>query len=458
MNWDYILAIFIWISRGFYMALIVYYCILVLLVALLIIRQRVVKMIAAFNRRRFLAANIDSLNRNHSVPQKMRLVFQSSLLVNNFLAIMSMIFAFAVVTESNVEYNVKLAILVIVAGLIPFMWGYLKSTNIGVNSGTIGVLLGLFWLDFRIVQISWWDQALYFSFISILSLQSGWYGGSKGLGKIRDSMVTSVFKVNLEANGPSLRELIFFTQETIFNKVLRSKSNRIYFAGNEVKLVMLQGTAAEAFHGSLTNFEYKSTWSLINNPQLIAFRWLFEKRLVVHTNNEIIDCAFNFWRNITIKLIIIHSDEDDHTGIDKFYLIINSYNETPSIIWSNFVVESIALQIYQCILDALNNTNIEGISNQWKIKEQGIVVLRQWQPRITLEQYSKNTLAVANALVAIEQNRLNTEYHIPSYIQDDFFSPPHNVFSIRAVDFVLILIGQIILGIFINLLTNHIFL
>jgi hypothetical protein len=194
---------------------------------------------------------------------------------------------------------------------------------------------------------------------------------------------------------------------------------------------------------------------------LIALGWLFSTTDASHSADEIFDSISNFFRFTTTEVIISYVREPiDTNSLGRIRVIIKTFKQTPSIIWVDNEVYNLSNQIDEDIRHILSLPRERKNRKQspWKVISSSSLILRQWREKPTLEQYAKNSFAVTSPIELISKSQLYSSDLLPSYkdFPEYLIGVPSFFDRIRGqlYSFFAFLIGQILLGIFINWASN----
>ncbi|MEA3344799.1 MAG: hypothetical protein U9Q78_00890 [Chloroflexota bacterium] len=456
MQWQSIPAAVIWISRISYLVLVTFYFALILLAILLTARQALVRVIAFILRRRTRPDQTSPISGEHSFLGRTKAIFETSFVANATLAIVSVLLPFVLISELSLQTSIRLFLATLIVTVIPYVWGFTRMSGVGIISGAIGAMLGLFWLSSRDPRLVWWDLTPYFLSLNLLANLSGWLGGFLGIGQVREAAAISVFEIELGSKGSFLFDLIHRVQKAIHEEFVATTAGKLTFTESNLDLVITQ-TAEDEARCSLTSFRREMEWRRGRRPQLVALRWLFERGLNVHSVDDILDHVFNVWRYTATKAVFAR--EPDHSSDDNRLLIaVLTYKETTTIIWADEEVALLSLRLFKRICNALE---MDAVSRKgetrWRLKKRSSTILRRWQPRPRLEQYVKNTTASNSIVTFMGGSQLDPRADIPRYVSDQFLLMPSLFDKLRGrlSTFVVFLLTQIIVGILIDCLANQ---
>jgi len=440
-----LLDIILWASRIFYAFLVVYYLGMLLLANILILKQLLIRLLSKFLRK-VIKRSVKSTDEK-KVP--LREVFRTSLFLNDVLAVLSIFLAFFLVTLiSFPKPEYKSISIALIVSVIPYIWGFKRSTGVGVNSGTIGTMFGLFWLAYKQSPTVLWEETPYFLVLNIIANLSGWIGGFIGLGQIRESTSVCLFEISFEGNPPQIPDLIEKIKNSI-GLVFIAKTNGAFIKQTKQPEMTLAHLASTDSY-SVISLRNEMEWRKGHRPQVIALKWLFERGFIFYPINQIIDNVFNVWRYTTSRavLLISHdflfSPETKNKG-GSVQLFVMSYKETPSIMWTENDIEVLSKDIYQKLLS-------DAKKYSWKIKNSNLFTLQRWTSKTTLEQYSKDTLASKNPIEFVKDKHLASIGYFPKSLHDEFSSMTTFFDKIRGrtATFVTFLVAQVFVAILIN--------
>jgi hypothetical protein len=229
----------------------------------------------------------------------------------------------------------------------------------------------------------------------------------------------------------------------------------------ENKLDAIIAQLSDQNKASLVSFTHKADWKKVYRPQLIALGWLFSITDAIHSADEIFDSISNFFRFTTTEVIISYIREPvDVNSLGRIRIIVKTFKQTPSIIWVDKEIYELSSQIDQVIRRILNKPREakDPRRSSWKVISSSSIILRQWREKPTLEQYAKNTFAVTSPIDLISKSQLYSSDLLPSYKEfpEYLIGVPSFFDKIRGrlYAFFAFLIGQILLGIFINWASN----
>jgi hypothetical protein len=439
------LDFFLWASRIIYVLLIVYYLGMLLLANVLILKQLIIRLIAKFLRK--TAKYSENSTNKKKIP--LSEVFRTSLFLNDILAVLSIFLAFVLVTLINFpkpEYkSISIALIV---SVIPYIWGFKRSTGIGVNSGTIGAMVGLLWLAYKQSPTAWWEQTPYFLILNIIANLSGWIGGFVGLGQIRESASVCLFEISFEGEPPKISELVEKVKNSIDLVFVAKTKGEFVKQTKQPEMTLAHLTSTNSY--SIISLRNEMEWRKGYRPQVAALKWLFEKELAIYPINQIIDNVFNVWRYTISRAVILISPElllstEPKSKGTTVQLFIMTYKETPSIIWTENEVELLSKDIYQRLLD-------DSKKFRWEIKNSNLFTLQKWTSESTLEQHSKDTRASKNPIEFLRDKKITDIGYFPKSLHDEFASMTTFFDKIRGrtATFVTFLVAQVFVALLIN--------
>ncbi|MBE7436757.1 MAG: hypothetical protein HS100_22790 [Anaerolineales bacterium] len=435
----------LWASRIIYGFLVVYYLGMLLLANVLIIRQLIVRLLIKILHKSSKQLAEATIKKKASLGE----VFRKSLLLNDILAVSSIFLGFVLVTLiSFPKPEYKSISIALIVSVIPYIWGFKRSTGVGVNSGTIGAMFGLFWLAYKQSPIVLWEQTPYFLALNIIANLSGWIGGFVGLGQIRESASVSLFEFSFEKETHQIPDLIEKIKKSIGSVFIAKTNGEFVKQTKQPEMTLAHLTSTDSY--SFISLRNEMEWRKGYRPQVMALKWLFEKGLNIYSINQIIDNVFNVWRYTTSRAILLISHDllfssGAKSRDNSVQLFVMSYKETPSIIWTENDVEILSNDIYQRLLK-------DAKKYAWKIKNSNFFTLQRWASQATLEQYSKNTLASNNPMEFVKNKNLSNIGYFPKSLHDEFSSMTTFFDKIRGrtATFVTFLIAQVFVALLIN--------
>lgn len=201
--------IFLWATRVFYLALIAYYAGLVALSFLLMIRLGFNKIFLARKTNSASARPVANTPRNASWRERFLYITNTNHLLNDVAAIASTLIPIYLLSISPASTFLKLSALPFIVSVIPYFFGFTRSTGVGIHGGVIGSVLGLYVLTINDTNLTWWDQTPYFLSLTLIANLSGWLGGFVGIGQIREAVAINFFELNVGEKNPPFLNLLY---------------------------------------------------------------------------------------------------------------------------------------------------------------------------------------------------------------------------------------------------------
>lgn len=463
MNWQQIRSIALPVIMIVYLLIIAYYLYLEFYALILIIKSLVIHRLAKSNQG--LKDKQSKIIRSPSIKQ----LLTTSLFFNHTLAILTTFVLLIIIAELPINFKYKLGIIPVVATLIPYLWSYTRATSVGINGGILGVILGLFWLAWRDPNISLFHDAFYFIIINITSNISGWLGGWVGASQIKEGAVVNLFKVLINGDGSCLNQLVSKVQKAV-NRVLKydpssARNKDIKFVNS--RPVMRVAQKAQSF--SVLSYRHELEWLKKSHPQKIAMGWLREN--TYHSPNQVIDYIFNIFQNTVTKVIFLRFPEPlekpkesvGENNLVEIYILVLQYKETPSIIWVNSEVELLSdllnKEIFTVIPPTGKHDEKDCISPSWKLDDHQKVIMQNWQPKIRLEQYSKNTYGSSIPYQVMNKVQLTDEISLPAIIMNEIAANPSlfDKFKGKVSTFMAFLVFEASVAIIISLISSYLY-
>ncbi|MFX0126012.1 MAG: hypothetical protein ACFFAE_20495 [Candidatus Hodarchaeota archaeon] len=303
---------------------------------------------------------------------KIRNPFNDSLGVSILLGSLILWIGYFLLGLINTNYW-TLLVGIFLAVLISSCFGFLASTNVGINVGLNGTAFGFLIYSLTLKGFSLWQEYSWFFFVvTMCSFFTGWFGGWLGKGQFRHSIAVSVYRVKV-------RDL---TTNTILNPVIiiPKIENSILEVYNEewkkgVKLS--KGTIYDSIHietKSSTNSAMKVGYQEYREDFLISKKMnrtllTLKDALKIgkktfpyasYTNmNYVLDSIYNFVFNVRTCAVFTNFDNKS----TQTYLIVSTFTETPSIIWNSTFSQKVAEKIHNRlknpIIDSSNSLKID---------------------------------------------------------------------------------------------------
>ena len=422
MDWQQMIPIVLPMITGIYLLVIAYYLYLEIFALILILQSLII-------RGRQTHGKGSRNDANHvSKKQTLGHLFETSLFFNHSLAILSTWAAIAIIAELPINSGYKLGIVPVAATVLPYIWSFTRATNVGINGGILGVILGLLWLAWRDANISLLHDSFYFLVINITANMSGWLGGVVGAGQIKEGRQVNLFKILITGQGAGLNQLVNKVQEAVVSALDpgadRSDNKTLKFIDSKPQMTVAQGVPCCA----VLSYRHELEWLVKVKPQKIVRSWLGKREY--HSPNQIIDCVFNMFQNIVTKAIFLRFPEDvekQQSPINTpnqpvlIYLTVLQYRETPSIMWVNPEVEALSEKTSQQITAALSQPIGQDTQSRppWSVQYHQSVMMQNWKPKIRLEQYSKNTYGSSMPYEAVSEAQLSDGISLPKPIMDE---------------------------------------
>ncbi|HJS20549.1 MAG TPA: hypothetical protein VJ785_17515 [Anaerolineales bacterium] len=437
---DLIIDIFYWI-------VVIYYSIYVTVGVLILIKQAVVKVAFWFRDKRW---RIRNRSRNKK-RKKFAELFEVSTVFNDILAILSLVTSFYILSVIPISRNTQWLATPFIAMIIPYAWGFYRATGVGLRGGVIGAVIGSHYLAQTDLITPWNEKIPYLIVIAMVANASGWLGGFLGRGQLKEAIALNLYDLALNKSGNEIEKLIAGISGVIDGTYSKLKGE-IRTGDNKLNAIVAQ--LSEENRASLVSFSSQADWKKVYRPQLIALGWLFSTTDVSHSADEVFDSISNFFRFTTTEVIISYVREPlDVNNIGRIRIIVKTFKQTPSIIWVDKDIHELSDQLDQEIRSVLNQHNNKA-RPYWEVIYSSSLILRQWREKPTLEQYAKNTFAVTNPIDLISKSQLYSPGLLPSYNNfiEYLIGVPSFFDKIRGqlYAFFAFLIGQILLGIFIN--------
>lgn len=447
--------IFLWATRVFYLALIAYYAGLVALSFLLMIRLGFNKIFLARKTNSASARPVANTPRNASWRERFLYITNTNHLLNDVAAIASTVIPIYLLSISPASTFLKLSALPFIVSVIPYFFGFTRSTGVGIHGGVIGSVLGLYVLTINDTNLTWWDQTPYFLSLTLIANLSGWLGGFVGIGQIREAVAINFFELNVGEKKSALPELIVHTKEPVSNIIHSKTIGVLKVTDKKPNLITAQVDNKKGGHFSLVSLRHEIEYRVSIRPQVMLLRRLFERKIRDYSINDILDNVFNLWRHTVIRIVFLQVPKYSKPNETSINLMVLAHKETPSIIWVDDEIEDLSNALFEEINRALKNASRgDGI---FDLKVKGSVTLRRWQSNIKPEQYFKNTKVSRESDTLLIDKQIRSQ-KIPPYIMDEFSMMETFFDRIRGSTyaFIAFLFTQIGLGVFVNWLSNQI--
>jgi hypothetical protein len=394
-----------------YWIVIIYYSIYVAVGLLILIKQVVFKIIYWFRNRKWRIKNRDKNRKTRSLKE----LFKVSTVFNDFLAMLSLIVVFYVLSIIPISINIKWLVTPFIVTIIPYAWGFYRATGVGLRGGVLGAVIGSHYLALTNVTTPWSEKAPFLIVVAMVANASGWLGGFLGRGQIKEAIALNLYDLTIEKRGNEIEKLIARICGVV-DGIYSQLKGEIRTSENKLDAIVAQ--LSEKNSASLVSFTSKADWKKVYRPQLIALGWLFSTTEASHSADEIFDSISNFFRFTTTEVIISYVREPiDINNLGRIRVIIKTFKQTPSIIWVDRDVYELSNQIDQNIRYVLSlpEERKNRKRSPWKVITSSSIILRQWRETPTLEQYAKNTFAVTSPIDLISKSQLYSSDLLPSH-------------------------------------------
>lgn len=360
-----------------------------------------------------------------------------SLVFNVILAASSTVAAFAVLAESPLTVDKKLAVAPLIAAVLPYLWGFSTTASVGNHSGMSGVLVGLFWLSYRSHGMVWFDHAPYFFVVNLIAQASGWLGAVAGQGQTRESVVVSVFSVEAQRWRELWRALKRAIRRGV-SGISRELLPRMVQVETPAREVIADWEAAS----SAVDYSQSVQWRERSCPQLELWRWF--RGIDTHSVDEILDRATCFLRFLIVKAQVkaAHGGNSEMTRTEA---VITVFLETSTIVHADNLCARLGAAIHGEVQRALRRGDYRSL-------EEYHAIVRKWEGEPNIEQNAKHTTAVTHqgrlgngaAVSTAQAFRLNVL--VQALATETLFDR----FRGKRVTFVVVLAFQIVLGLAVN--------
>lgn len=335
---------------------------------------------------------------------KVRNPFNDSLGVSILLGSLILWVGYFLLGLINTNYW-TLLVGIFLAILIASCFGFLASTNVGINVGLNGTAFGFLIYSLSLEGFSFWQEYSWlFVIVTMCSFFAGWFGGWLGKGQFRHSIAVSVYKVKV-------RDL---DTNTILNPVIaipkiENKIIEIYNEEWEKGVKLSKGTLYDSIHietkGSTKSAmkvgyqEYREDFLISKkmNRTLMTLKDALKigKKTfpyASYTNmNYVLDSIYNFVFNVRTCGVITNIDNNS----TQTYLIVSTFTETPSMIWNSSFSQKMAEKIH-------NGLKIPIIDSSNSLK-------------IDLESFTQNELCITAAKERSIPLELKTKFDLPMF-------------------------------------------
>lgn len=379
-------------------------------------------------------------------------LFERSLFFNHTLAILTIaLCAIVIISLPDLSSFVKLEIFTVIVSILPYIFSFTRATNVGINGGIIGTIFGLLLFSAFEPGLSWWENSGYFLIITGLANVSGWIGGWVGPGQLREAVSVTVFKATMNHEGVTLSSLVETVQNAI-NQIIPTNDKNVRFVDQKPTMVITH--AGSSF--SIVAYKHELEWRQIMRPQYESLKWLFSKD--VYSTNQIIDYVFNIFRAKVTKAILISKQSNEISqNADEIYLLVLNYKETPSIVWVDDEITLLSHNVHNAVHNHIQHTDEHNPKVDWNISRPVETIVRQWQPKISLEQYSKDTPGANMPYHVIKERKISHDEKLPADVLSEIIKAPTVFDRVRgqAFAFVSFMFFQVFIGVLINLFSDH---
>jgi hypothetical protein len=421
---------------------------------LILFKQLILKIFFWFRKKKWKIKD----RANNKKPTNLIELFRISTVFNDILAIFSLVVVFYALSIIPVSIKIRWLVTPFIVTIIPYAWGFYRATGVGLRGGVLGAVIGSHWLALTDVTTPWIDKAPFLIVVAMVANASGWLGGFLGRGQIKEAIALNIYDLTIKKSGNEIQRLIKEIGH-IMDEVYSKLEGEIRTGENKLDAIIAQ--LSEKNGASLVSFTHKADWKKVYRPQLIALGWLFSVTDSTHSADEIFDSISNFFRFTTSEVVISYVREPVNANrLGRIRITVKTFKQTPSIIWVDKEIHELSSRIDENIKRILNlpKNSKNRRQNSWSVASSSSIILRQWRQTPTLEQYAKNTFAVTNPIDLISKSQLYSSDLLPSYkdFPEYLIGVPSFFDKIRGrlYSFFAFLIGQILLGIFINWASN----
>ena len=288
---------------------------------------------------------------------------------------------------------------------------------------------------------------------------SAWVGGAVGRGQIREAIAVSVFEIEVGEAGCTIPTVLTITSDSI-TSIIKGRDPKAEPDKSEPELVLAQTRHTSEQLASLLSMKQKIEWKISYKPQQIALSWISTEDKAYHNPNEILDHISNVFRYVRVEAQFTHTAQQNTNDAGQMRVSVLCYKETPAIMWVDEEVEELSTQISTKLEKMLKGHETTGRAEAcWMVKKVSNFVLRKWQPVRYLEQYSKNTYAIRDASKTLNESRFEFNNSLPNQLFNEFIEVPSFFGKVRGRIYIFLtfLIGQVMLGFFINWLSSRFF-
>jgi hypothetical protein len=385
-----------------------------------------------------------TVHRKASWIKRLNAVRKRNLFLNFVLAVGSTGACFAVLAELPIKTKQTLLAASVLACVVPFVWGFLRTASIGNHSGAIGVFIGLLWLAIHSSELAWIDSAPYFFVINVAGNLSGWLGAAAGQGQKRDSVGVGIIELRENLDQTTLIQLSNSVREGVQETIYAIRSVFRFRRWPE-KMILADRDGRR----DVLDYTELMEWRKREFPQIRLWAWFRE--IEAHSFNEIVDNATSVLRFTVIRAEIKLSYNAD-VRTKRAQIFITTFNETSTIVWVDKLGERRARRIHHTVLSDLRSKRIACSDEAWAILHR-----RQGEPNI--EQWAKHTLAAAkreHVLKKVEhpsQSESLLKQFEQAFITETWFDQ----FRGKKITFTLAIILEVGLGFVINWLLGKMF-
>lgn len=349
---------------------------------------------------------------------------------------------FIVLAELPISTNKTLMIAPLIACIVPYIWGFLRTASIGNHAGALGTLLGVAWLVLSRPDLTWTDYAPYFLLINVAGNASGWLGAVAGQGQKRDSVAVTILEFDGRNSQTSITQLHKSIKVGIEATVHAHKPAFKFYQLPD-KMVMAERDGAR----DVLDFAESSEWRQCVFPQLRLWRWY--KEVDEHSINEIVDHATSILKFIIIKAQISLSYKGD-SDAKRLQALITTSNETSTIVWVDSRIALISRSIHNAVLSDLRAHGVKALESTY-------AVLHKRHGKPNIEQRAKQTVAAKRREhIFGEGNHSHQSMSLLERFEEAFTTETwFDRFRGRGVTFVIVLIFQVFLGLGINWVSSR---